>query len=290
MMKLFAELYFSDERLVFAGDGTVSRDGLIVTEEGIEGWFSAPELKVQTTERASGNGAHDVSPLDILYASRVVTLHFDAIGSGRDQVLALADNVSRSAGLPVRLRVVDASSDTFVTGYVRPAYDVGWSEEYTAGSINIVCPRPERLSWDAQSVQLMAPSVSAGGLSYGPGGKGLVYPLDYGAASADQSQVLLRNAGTSRAYPVLTASGDWPDGVLLMWGGGESLEWRGRVWPGVPLVLDCRSRTASMGGVDVSRGLTRRGFPRIEPGSDILLRCLSAGGGWVDVETRDTYI
>lgn len=289
-MGLYAELYFGSEHLRFEGEEGASGDGLIVSDAGIEGWRSAPELKVSSTERANGNGAHDVAAQDILYASRVVSMHFDAIGDDRECTLAAALRVSGSAGLPVRLRVVDGTDDTYVDGYVRPDFDAFWHRQYMGGVLHVTCPRPERLSWDVQSVQLMAPSSTSGGLSYGPDGRGLAYPLDYGAASVDQSQALLRNAGTSRAYPVLRASGDWPDGVLLMWGEGQALEWRGVIRPGVPLVLDCRSQTASMGGVDVSRGLVRRGFPWIEPGGDIMLRVLSAGGGWVGVETRDTYI
>ncbi|AKV56120.1 hypothetical protein AB656_03945 [Bifidobacterium actinocoloniiforme DSM 22766] len=266
------------------------KTGIMIAKDGVEGWLSTPPVKLSLTERAWGNGAHDVSNPDITYAARTVTIHLDAVGMTRSTIIGLASRLNSMMGKIVKFRVIDDGQDTYVEGYLHSEYGSNWSRQLLEGTLTLVCPRPERLSWDAQSVQLMAPSVSAGGLSYGPDGKGLAYPLDYGAASVDQSQALLRNRGTARAYPVLTASGDWPDGVLLVWDGGESLEWRGRVWPGVPLVLDCRSRTASMGGVDVSRGLTRRGFPRIEPGGDIMLRCLSAGGGWVDAQTRDTYI
>ncbi|RBQ00071.1 hypothetical protein [Bifidobacterium xylocopae] len=287
----YAVLYYRDRSVRFSGSKTQPiPEDLGISQEGIEGWRSTPEAKVTLTERASGNGAHDINPDAILYSARTVTLHWVALGDERVQVLAALDRALASAGTVVRLRVVDGSDDTYVSGYASVSADQAWHQGTMTGTLTVVCPRPERLAWDAQSAQLMAPSSTSGGLSYGSAGNGLVYPLDYGAASADQSQMLLRNSGTSRAYPVLTASGDWPEGVLLMWGEGRALEWRGRVWPGVPLELDCRSQTASMGGVDVSRGLVRRGFPRIEPGSDIMLRLLSAGGGWVTCETRDTYI
>lgn len=265
--------------------------GVMIAKDGIEGWLSTPALKTDVIERAWGNGAHDVSESDITYAARTVTIHLDVIATGRDQLLQLARTISSFAGHLVRFRVQDDSEDTFVEGYLRPEYGTEWSEQILAGTITVVCPRSERLSWSVQRGQMWAAGMTAGGLSYGDRGRGLTYPLTYGVdASGEKNMLLLRNNGTSRAYPVLTASGDWPDGVLVMWGQDQALEWQGSVWLGVPLTLDCRTQTASMGGVDVSRNLVKRDFPRIEPNGSLLLRLLSAGSGWVSCETRDTYV
>jgi hypothetical protein len=45
-----------------------------------------------------------------------------------------------------------------------------------------------------------------------------------------------------------------------------------------------------MGGVDVSRNLKRRDFPVIPADGSVSLRVMSAGSGWVTVESRDTYM
>lgn len=58
----------------------------------------------------------------------------------------------------------------------------------------------------------------------------------------------LTNNGSSRAYPVFTVQGPWPSGVQLTFPGlGMSLDYAESVG-NVPLVLDSRSRTASIGG------------------------------------------
>jgi hypothetical protein len=58
----------------------------------------------------------------------------------------------------------------------------------------------------------------------------------------------------------------------------------------VPLTLDSRSQTASMGGVDVSRNLSRRDFPVVPASGSVSLRLMSAGSGWVTASCRDTFI
>ena len=287
-----AYLYDGDRTVRFHGGRNRPPDGrgVMIAKEGIEGWLDAPPIKTELVERAWGNGAHDVPADGISYSARTVTIHIDLVGTERIDLLELERRVNVMSGRMLRLRVSDEGEDTFAECYLRSEYGSDWSKQLLTGTLTLVCPRPERLSWNARTGQVLAPSASAGGLSYGDGGRGLAYPLNYGASSADRSSLLLRNDGTATSHPVITAAGDWPEGVLITWGEGRALEWRGRVWPGTPLVLDCRTQTASMGGVDVSRGLIRRGFPRIEPGDDIMLRLLSAGGGWVDVLTRDTYI
>ena len=287
-----AYLYDGDRTVRFHGGRSRPPDGrgVMIAKEGIEGWLSTPPIKTELVERAWGNGAHDVPADGISYSARTVTIHIDLVGTLRSELQALARQVNSMSGRMLRLRVADEGEDTYVECYLRSEYGSDWNRQLVSGTLTFVCPRPERMAWEAQAGQVVAPEATPGGLSYGDGGHGLAYPLDYGVQSADQSRLLLRNAGTACAYPVLTANGDWPDGLLFMWGKGGGLDWRGRVHPGVPRVLDCRTQAATMGGVDVSRGLVRRGFPLIEPGGDIMLRLLSAGGGWVDVLTRDTYI
>ncbi|MFT8988486.1 MAG: hypothetical protein ABF966_09685 [Bifidobacterium psychraerophilum] len=288
MNPLYAVLYYGDSQIRFEGAGTVSQDGLIVNDSGIEGWWGAPDLKVDVTERASGNGGHDVSSDAILYASRTVTVNFTAIGDVRSEVLDAVRRVSGANGLPVRLRVVDDRSDTFVSGYVRPQFGSAWNERFQSGTLTVVCPRPERLSWAVSQLQLFPVSVMRGGLSYG-GGTGLRYGLSYGTAGAASNVALLTNQGSSPAFPVLTVTGPFPDGVLVQWSGGDAVEYAGAVGA-VPLVLDSRSQTAVMGGVDVSRNLTRRSFPVIQASGSVSLRLMSAGTGWVTAVCRDTYI
>lgn len=290
-MPAYAEIYYGDRTVLLAGSRRQERpDGLGITTEGVEGWRSTPEAKVTLTERASGNGAHDIAPSEILYSARTVTIHWVALAEQHDAVVASLNLLLSAAGQLVRLRVVDGTDDTYATGYVTVSSDASWHEGRMAGTMTVVCPRPERLSWQSTDVQVYPVSSTSGGLFYGDKGLGLVYPLSYGAdAGSPQSVALLRNAGSAMAYPVITVTGPMPDGVLLVGSDGRSVQWSGSVGR-VPLVLDSRTQTASMGGVDVSRLLTRRGFPLVPAGRSLSVQLMTPGDGWVTISVHDTYM
>ena len=154
----------------------------------------------------AGDGGHDIAEEDISYASRTVTLHWNANASDRQSLLALTNRVRQLAHRHVRMRVVDGGEDTYCEqGYV----SVTQASDYRPGSIadstiTLVFERPERLSSTPQRYQLL-PSIESDhvGLSYGDSGKGLAYPLSYGLAATDARNVCtLVNNGSSRAYPV----------------------------------------------------------------------------------------
>lgn len=292
-MACFVELSASGmEPVRFEGLGDL--DCLCIAKGGIEGWWSTPTAKVSVIARGQGDGGHDVSEDDISYASRTVTLHWNANASGRGALTVLTDRVRRLAHRLVTMRVVDGMEDTYCAdGYLTLAQQ----PDYRAGSIadstiTIVFERPERLSTTAQRCQLL-PSIESDrvGLSYGSAARGLAYPLSYGMAAVDARNVYtLVNNGSSRAYPVFTVQGPWPDGVQLTFPGLDmSLDYSQAVG-GVPLVLDSRSRTASIGGLDVSRNLRQRGFPTVPPGGSVAVNLQSVGDGHVTVECRDTYM
>ena len=292
-MAYFAELSASGlEPVRFEGSGDL--DCLCIAKGGIEGWWSTPAAKVNVTARGQGDGGHDVNEDDISYASRTVTLHWNANASSRDALLALTDSVRRLVHRQVRMRVVDGTEDTCCSGgYMvltqQPDYRSGSIADST---ITIVFERPERLSSTPQRYQLL-PSIESDhvGLSYGDSGKGLAYPLSYGKAAVDARNVCtLTNNGSSRAYPVFTVQGPWPNGVQLTFPGlNMSLDYAQAVG-NVPLVLDSRSRTASIGGLDVSRNLRQRGFPIVQPGGSLAVNLQSIGNGYVSVECHDTYM
>lgn len=270
-------------------------DDLGITKDGVEGWLSSPDLKVQLVQRANGNGAHDIPDTGILYAERVVTIHWVALADTRPQILAAAAKLSSLCGRTVRIRVVDGMSDTYATGYVRPQMDAAWHEGKLTGTLTITCVRPERLSTLVRTTQLFAVSTVAGGLSYGPAGKGLYYGpgnkgLQYGVSSGDgqRNLGLLVNQGTSPAYPLITVTGRF-NGLLLMMGDGSALQYDGQVGD-TPLILDSRSGAAWMGGVDVGGRLSRRGFPIIQANGSLSIRLMAQGTGWATCESQDTYI
>ena len=292
---------------------------LYFLEEGITGWYSTPDLKVSTVERGSGDGAHDVPESCIDYATRTVQVHVAAMGGDRGETLREWDKIRQFAHRMVRLRLVDDTRDAYVEGMFQLEGPAEWEKDWMQGVFTVVCNRPEILATIPSTGQMLpvdAGGRGQGGLSYNQkllsadgdgesdtstsvsqysglaGIKGLRYPLTYAAANGvvRQNQVTLVNNGTSRAYPVFTCHGPMPDGVdLVVEGTGLWLKCLQPVY-GEPLVLDCRSRTASVGGLDVSRTLQQRGFPVVGAQSSITVTLRNSGGGFVDALVRDTYM
>lgn len=260
----------------------------------LDGWSATPESRTGSTSRKWGDGDHDVSRADIAYGSRTVSVSYRLMAGDRGRLQGLRGLLGGLTHRLVRMRVVDGVEDTYQVGEVLQVLPDKAPQNLAAqtesGVVTLLFRRPERLSWLSQDVQLYPGSSSSGGLSYGGGLAGLAYPLSYGAdAGSPQGAALLRNAGSATAYPMIAVTGPMPDGVLLVGSDGRALQWSGGVGL-TPLVLDCRTQTASMGGVDVSRRLTRRGFPVVPPGGSLSVQLMSPGSGWVTVSVRDTYL
>lgn len=285
----------ADGESVTLHGGAFAGHGIALT--GLSGWYQTPDAKVTVTSRGQGDGGHDIVADNVMYDARVVTVGYRIIaGSDREEALRQLALLDKLVHRLVTCRVIDDGQDTCCSGgyYVRSLeqkiQNPLWQN--LSGDITLVFERPERLSTTAQRCQLL-PSIESDrvGLSYGSAARGLAYPLSYGAAAVDARNVCtLMNNGSSRAYPVFTVQGPWPDGVQLTFPGLDmSLDYSQAVGS-VPLVLDSRSRAASIGGLDVSRNLRQRGFPTVPPGGSTAVNLQSVGDGYVTVECRDTYM
>ena len=292
------------EPVSFDGSQTATRYIL----RALSGWLGSPDAKVNLVERANGDGAHDVPASTISYAARTVSVEYRLLtrdAHGRDELLAMQDSVRAFLHKHVRVRVRDETMDTYCDGYVAQL-TMGENvqnvnRQTQTGTIDIVCARPEILSTQVQSGQMLPSQVNVGGggLSYNPselttlaGTSGLRYPLTYMTVERIEqpNQVTLTNRGTSDAYPVFVCNGPMPDGVdLVVEGTGLWLRCAHPVY-GTPLVLDSRSRTATVGGLDVSRTLVSRGFPVVPAGGSITVTLRTTGTGWVDASMHDTWM
>lgn len=293
MSMYFAELSAGGTAIRFAG--SYVSDGLVLSPEGVEGWYSTPDAKVPMTERGQGDGAHDLTDMDVAYAARTVTMHWSVAESDRAGVLGRLHAVlAATSHRLARLMVVDAGMATYVEGYATHTVSARRYERIAVeGVTTMVCPRPERLAYDARRWTLTPSMRADGGLWYGDSRTGLVFPLRFGTEPVDAGdRCVIDNRGTSRAYPVYTVEGDWPDGCLLSFDGDRFIQYRGAVRLGAPVTLDTRSRTASVNGVDVSQNLTLRDFPTVPPGGSLMVTAAGAGGSdaTVSVLCRDTYM
>lgn len=265
--------------------------GLVISDEGVEGWYSTPDSKVDMVERESGDGAHAVADEAVLYAARVVTVGVHAIGgdAGRDATLELMEQVNALAHQVVEMRLADAEHDTMCRGHLTVEWDTAHRhEEAASGTITLACADPRRYSSSPRTAYLVPAGDGAGGLTFDSNGN-LQYPIQFAGEQASGNTATISNEGTSPAYPVITASGSLPQGFELNGGSGQ-LAYPAPVGAGAPVVLDCLTRTASILGVDVTRILAARDFPVVMPGESITLSLLAAGTGTVAVELRDTYI
>lgn len=276
--------------------GDFNGSGIALT--GLSGWYQTPSSKVTVTSRGQGDGGHDIAADDIMYEARVVTVGYRIIaGADRGEALRQLSLLDRLVHGLVTCRVIDEGQDTYCSGgyYVRSLeqkiQNPLWQN--LSGDITLVFERPERLSSLAHSGEARASVVQSGGLSYGAANAGLAYPLSYGAVSDGATVMRLPNQGTSRAYPTYTLCGDWPSGCTLRLacdGRASTLAFGEAIHTGIPVLLDTRSRTATMGGVDVTAKLSQRGWMTIPAGKALTVNLATPGSGWVTCESHDTYI
>lgn len=278
------------------GDGDWQGSGIALT--GLTGWYATPDPKITVTARGQGDGGHDLAESDILYSARVVTIGYRVIAGTRQEALDLLAQLDRAVHGLVTCRVTDQGQDTqCVGGYYSRSLEQKIQNplwQNLSGDITLVFERPERVTAEARRIQLTAQHVSmaGGGLNYGTNRHGLRYPLSYGlkAEGSGTNVGVLTNQGSSRAYPVFTVNGPMPDGVRLDFPGLQQSIHCTQPVNDVPLVLDTRTRTASIGGQDVSRTLDERGFPTVPADGSINVVLSSLGGGFVDCAIHDTYM
>lgn len=278
------------------GDGDWQGSGIALT--GLTGWYATPDPKITVTARGQGDGGHDLVESDILYSARVVTIGYRVIAGTRQEALDLLAQLDRAVHGLVTCRVTDQGQDTqCVGGYYSRSLEQRIQNplwQNLSGDITLVFERPERVTAEARRIQLTAQHVSmaGGGLDYGTNRHGLRYPLSYGlkAEGSGTNVGVLTNQGSSRAYPVFTVNGPMPDGVRLDFPGLQQSIHCTQPVSDVPLVLDTRTRTASIGGQDVSRTLDERGFPTVPADGSINVVLSSLGGGFVDCAIQDTYM
>lgn len=265
-----------------------------------DGWYDSPDCKVDLTERSGADGAYDIPESRIRYAARTVTIRYRLLPLGardRSRLRALQEQVNTLLHKQVTVRVQDADRDLFAAGYV-DSIDVettvdNVNREYLNGQLNVVCPRPELRAMNMQSEQIRSDGNIRGGLQYGPGHTGLQYSLTYGTRYDGRNLCALHNRGNSRAYPVFTLNGRFPNGVdlkLVTRDGSSHLTIGQPVDATTPIILDTRSQSVTRAGSDMSGLLSSRGWATIPGGASMSIALMCAADGWVTCETHDTYM
>lgn len=279
----FIELIGSSKVRINAHEG-----GLVAsTRQALSGWYSTPDEKVESTERQSGHGAFNVTSDMVLYSSRTVTIDLLALGLTRNEIIDLIEDIQPFAGQIVKVRVKDAKRDTYATGYLTTQWASGRYDYFATCTITIVCPDPRRYANSARTAVLTPMFYTNGGLMFDDNAC-LMWPVQFYGETESGNTAILYNNGTTTAYPTITVSGSWPSGVILNTSQGQLWYKAAISWQA--LKIDCKTRTASINGVDVTRNFASRDFPSIKPGGNVRFSCLSGGTGSITLSVRDTYL
>lgn len=283
--------------------GMVNDRGKIfqINDSSIKGFWSTPSIKTELSESQITNGSHGVSH-KVLYASRVVSIPFFINTANRSLVddyrTILHDFVGSS---DVRFEVQDAVNTTYVQGMMTIEYDRDIGERNVSGTITLTCVDAERKSVDEHSAYISIYSSSNGnGLYFGDGGKGLVFPMNFGKRIIQgvQNTIVLKNAGSYTADVRLIVHGEL-SGVVFYWSDSEGnsgvLEYVGYISPYQTVLLDSKTDSATIAGSDFSGQLNYRNFPRIPANGD--LRIMMASGansgispGYTEIKYNDTWM
>lgn len=255
---------------------------------GLAGWYGTPDGKWDLTERQLGDGAFAIEPSQVVYSSRTVTVDGYALGRTRAEALSSLAPLGAMAHRLVSIAVDDGVAETYATGALTAEVGKGVRGGAVTFTLTVVCPDPRRYGTDTLSATLVPGGNADGGLDLTE--ERLAWPLAWGESAASHSVATMHNAGTAVAYPTISIRGNIRDVTIAEPATGRELSISGYIgWQ--PIVLDCLSRTASIGGVDVTRRLGRRDFPSIAPGGDTTLALMCSGtNGNISIEWHDTYI
>lgn len=113
--------------------------------------------------------------------------------------------------------------------------------------------------------------------------------LDWGAGTPTGGA--FANSGNADAHPTYTVHGSWPAGFRITTG-SKVVEYPAAVVPSHPVVIDHKTGSVSVSGVDQTYRLTRRDWVAVPAGEAIQphITGLAPSTGWCDITISDTYI
>lgn len=248
------------------------------------GWWGSPQTSTSQTKKPTEGGAWLGQTTE---EGRTVALVGLLVAPTRAAALDALDRLNAAAATMDAPFVVTEDGRTR-TAMVRRNSEVmvSWESPTVVGwSVQLLAADP-RLYGLARRVILFPPQ-SLGGLRYP-----LRYPARYQTPPGAQSTALLQNDGNAPSWPRFVVNGPFP-GIQIDCE-GRTVELSLEIFAGQAVLIDARSRTASMGGVDMSQYLTRRGWAPVPPGGTLTVSVLRVSGsdqrGWVDVDWSDTYL
>lgn len=194
----------------------------------------------------------------------------------------------------------------------KPNTDVVIEVRFYAGSTAypatyVARPRPSPVGWATYSTDVLAPGDADRALfkvypnNTSGTARDAVYSirttfqevkrhLTFGQADTS-AHAILENRGTAESFPVFIVKGTFASGITISDGRGHTVELSKAIFPQAPVRIDMAGSVTENGN-DFSHLLTRRDWFSIPPGSSIqpIITAPQEGSGWVEVQTRHTYI
>lgn len=268
--------------------GTDVDANMVVASAGVENWYSTPAAKTEFVERNGATGSYETQ--EQLFSSKTVVMYFHVLGENRLEIVNLYNFFNRLAAEPSKLRVSDDGHDTFVEkAYLTTAMPATFLDKGGTVVVTAQIPNPVRYSQVEQRVQLNA-SARSGAFEYD-----VEYPIDYGNDDGPSASGSVANAGTFDTAPVVTVEGRISGGFTLLGPNGRVIVYRGEVYPGTPVIVDCKRRVVLVNGQNVTPRLTRREWFSIPAGGSVTVTLtteqdLATGQAWATLAARDAYI
>ena len=263
-------------------------EGVYLAHEYISGWYSSPDLKVQSSSRQTASGNYGHRNNEILYESRTVIMNLICQG-GRRLAIDYAQWLSEFMGQTVKLTVHDYDHEYWARGYCSLSFESAHYEDAIPGTLTVVCDDPFRYGEYRQGYANSAPDGDGGLVFDSAAPHGLHFPISFGDVELASTVCSVSNAGTHTAYPTITFNGGGSQDIRIATPDGQQLRFQGNSALR-PLVFDCRNHRVSCQGVDVTRHVTSKYWPAIKPGKTQGFSIMSTGGGYIQIESYDTYL
>lgn len=293
-----ATLSFKDssglvQTLALSGHHGWRQKDLVLATNFIEGWYSAPPIKVSAAPRKLGLGSHPVPDSNIKFAERVVTAHIIAFGDTRAEVVDQVNELNLFLGKDVRFSVMDGMCETFVQGYATVKWDSERYQDGMTGTLTIVTNgNPLRLGTARNQASLPVQPPDVGGLRY-DSNQNIIWDLNWGEQGKAVRVRNLVNNGSYYAYPKIYVIGQFDEGLSIINNTtGQRLEYDG--YMNGTYIFDSMTRTVTnrlqKSYEDMTFALKSRYFPVIPPRGSIQLAAEGFGVGTIDVVYHDSFL
>lgn len=273
---------------IYHDNGPLPR--MIFDPEAIVGWEDTPDVKRDRTARPISHG-------DFVdrgyYEGKLITITGYAVANNPQELHIMRDTVAGllQNGNEQWMNISNSAGTRYMK--VSQGSRLSWTQMLDNAAkwkLDLFAADPRMYS-TLQHGQSYASTIDMQGLSFGPNGTGLEYPLNFGPPTRPETATLSNN-GNSEAWPTFKVYGDLPSGFSINNGAGRIVTYNGLSFKSMPVTIDMYHGTASVGGADRSYLLTRRDWFSIPPRGSIkpIYSPTVESSSWVDMEWRHTWV